>query len=80
MENQDVISLMQYIVEKRGGASVDLSPEVSLRDAGFRSLDFSELCLRVEEKVGKELNFEATSLRSIQTVGDVCAFISTAVK
>ncbi|MDQ4111832.1 MAG: acyl carrier protein, partial [Actinomycetota bacterium] len=38
---------------------------------GFRSLDFSELALRVEDEIGDELNFEAAGLRSIETIGDV---------
>lgn len=44
---------------------------VKLSDVGFRSLDFSELALRVEDATGAELNFEAAGLRSIETVGDV---------
>ena len=42
-----------------------------LRDIGFRSLDFSELALRVEDEIDEELNFEAAGLRQIATVGDV---------
>jgi acyl carrier protein len=47
-----------------------------LRELGFRSLDFSELTLRVEDEVGRELNFEAPGLRQIQTVGDVLDFLA----
>jgi len=42
-----------------------------LADIGFRSLDFSELALRIEDEIGTELNFEAAGLRRIDTVGDV---------
>lgn len=42
-----------------------------LADIGFRSLDFSELALRVEDETGRELNFEAAGLRRIDTVADV---------
>ncbi|MGH3351041.1 MAG: phosphopantetheine-binding protein [Nocardioides sp.] len=42
-----------------------------LADIGFRSLDFSELALRIEDETGDELNFEAAGLRSIETVADV---------
>lgn len=42
-----------------------------LREIGFRSLDFSELALRVEDEIGTELNFEAAGLRQILTVADV---------
>lgn len=46
-----------------------------LRELGFRSLDFSELALRVEDELGTELNFDAPELRRIDTVGDVLDFI-----
>jgi len=46
-----------------------------LREIGFRSLDFSELALRVEDELGDELNFDAPGLRRIATVGDVLDFI-----
>ncbi len=47
----------------------------ALRDINFRSLDFSELALRVEDEIGRELNFDAPGLREIVTVGDVLDFI-----
>lgn len=43
----------------------------NLAEIGFRSLDFSELALRVEDEIDEELNFEAAGLRQINTVGDV---------
>jgi len=46
-----------------------------LREIGFRSLDFSELALRVEDELGSELNFDAPGLRQIETVGDVLDFL-----
>ena len=46
-----------------------------LADIGFRSLDFSELALRAEDELGRELNFDAPALRRIQTVGDVQEFL-----
>lgn len=51
------------------------SDDVDLEAIGFRSLDFSELALRVEDEVGAELNFDAPELRSIRTVGDVLDFL-----
>jgi acyl carrier protein len=47
----------------------------SLREINFRSLDFSELALRVEDEIGRELNFDAPGLREIATVGDVLEFL-----
>ena len=46
-----------------------------LREIGFRSLDFSELALRVEDETGEELNFDAPGLRRIATVSDVLDFL-----
>lgn len=46
-----------------------------LREIGFRSLDFSELVLRVEDEIGRELNFDAPGLRQISTVSDVLDFL-----
>lgn len=46
-----------------------------LRDIAFRSLDFSELALRVEDEIGHELNFDAPGLRQIATIGDVLDFL-----
>jgi acyl carrier protein len=43
-------------------------------------MDFSELCLRLEEQSGVELNFEALAIRSIETVSDVCAFLKEALR
>lgn len=48
---------------------------VELRQVGFRSLNFSELALRVEDEIGVELNFDAVKLRRVATVGDVLDFM-----
>lgn len=45
--------------------------DAQLADIGFRSLDFSELALRVEDEIDEELNFDAAGLRQITTIGDV---------
>lgn len=47
----------------------------NLEQIGFRSLDFSELALRVEDELGEELNFDAPQLRQIATVSDVLDFL-----
>lgn len=53
------------------GKSLPADDAASLSEIGFRSLDFSELALRVEDEIDEELNFEAAGLRQINTVGDV---------
>lgn len=57
------------------GKQLPADDETPLRDIGFRSLDFSELALRVEDEVGRELNFDAPGLREITTVRDVLDFL-----
>lgn len=73
MERSEVLNLMNRILEKQDKACVQ-SNEQTLREIGFRSLDFSELALRVEMETGKELNFDASHLRKIETVKDVLEF------
>ncbi len=57
------------------GRSMPTDEGTDLRTIEFRSLDFSELALRVEDAVGHELNFDAPGLRQITTVGDVLDFL-----
>lgn len=49
--------------------------QANLEQIGFRSLDFSELALRVEDEIDEELNFDAPELRQIATVSDVLDFL-----
>ncbi len=73
-----VLDEMRAILERRG---VKGSPaaDASLREIGFRSLDFSELALRLEDRSGKELTFEAAALRRIERVQDVVDFFVRAL-
>lgn len=73
MNAETVRGLMNQCLERQGKAPIE-SDAQELRTLGFRSLDFSEVALRVEEQVGRELDFDAALLRSIQTVGDVIQF------
>jgi acyl carrier protein len=62
--------LMAQVAANHGHA-LPSNDDAALRDINFRSLDFSELALRVEDEIGYELNFDAPELRSIRTVADV---------
>ena len=62
-------------VMKAQGKTLPAEDSADLREIGFRSLDFSELALRVEDEIGDELNFDAPGLRQIVKVGDVLDFI-----
>jgi acyl carrier protein len=79
MERQEILNLMNEIQEKRGRKKVE-NEEVLLSEIGFRSLDFSELALRVERSFGGELPFDAVALREIRTAKSVLDFLEEAVK
>ncbi|WP_165945123.1 acyl carrier protein [Micromonospora sp. KC723] len=68
--------LMSQVLANQGRTLPD-DDAADLREIGFRSLDFSELALRVEDATGEELNFDAPGLRRIATVGDVLDFLET---
>lgn len=63
----------------RRGDGIAVEPETVLREINFRSLDFSELALRLEERIGGEINFAGTQLRRVETVQDVLDFFRTAL-
>ncbi|TDB77849.1 acyl carrier protein [Micromonospora sp. KC723] len=67
---------MSQVLANQGRTLPD-DDAADLREIGFRSLDFSELALRVEDATGEELNFDAPGLRRIATVGDVLDFLET---
>lgn len=72
MKRTNIIKLIQAIIARSGAPCPALTDKSDLRQVGFRSLDFAELCLRVERELGRELNLGAGFIRRIQTVGDVC--------
>lgn len=75
MESDQVLGLMNEVLEQQGKQPVvDLT--MPLREIGFRSLDFSELALRVEDEIGTEINFDAAKLRAINTPADVVGFFA----
>ena len=72
---RDQIKEMMAEVLRRQDKTMPESEDAALDEIGFRSLDFSELALRVEDELDEELNFDAPGLRSIRTVADVLDFI-----
>lgn len=69
--SRDQVRTMMGEVLSAQGKELPAEDSASLSEIGFRSLDFSELALRVEDDIDEELNFDAPGLRSIETVGDV---------
>lgn len=77
MERSAILEIMNGILIRQGKNPVSCEKS-ALREIGFRSLDFSELALRVERAAGRELNFDAGLMRSIATVADVLNFFEAA--
>ncbi|KGN36925.1 acyl carrier protein [Knoellia subterranea] len=73
--SRDQIRTMMAEVLAAQGKEMPAEDTANLEELGFRSLDFSELALRVEDETGEELNFDAPGLRQIQTVADVLDFL-----
>ena len=73
--SRDQVKEMMAEVLRRQDKAMPESEDAELTEIGFRSLDFSELALRVEDEIDEELNFDAPGLRSIRTVADVLDFI-----
>lgn len=69
--DRDQLRALMADILHRQGKELPSNDEAELANIGFRSLDFSELALRVEDEIGSELNFDASGLRRIRTVGDV---------
>ena len=70
VSREQLRALMGEVLEAQG-KTLPADESADLQKIGFRSLDFSELALRVEDEIGEELNFDAAGLRQITTVGDV---------
>lgn len=79
MDRTEILNLMNTVMTKRGRPLLSDESQ-NTRDAGFRSLDFSETALRIETKIGRELSFDAASMRRIETVKDVLDFFQDATK
>lgn len=79
MTSIEIIALINKVLVKRGKLPIDSNLEISLREYGFRSMDFSELALRVEDQIGIELNFDANSMRAIETFRDVVEFFQNSL-
>ena len=74
LTRSQIRDLMAQVMKTQGMELPD-DDTAGLREIGFRSLNFSELAIRVEDEIGTELNFDAVSLRRIATVADVLDFL-----
>jgi acyl carrier protein len=76
MKRSEILDLINYVMVKQGRPAIS-DENLTTRDANFRSLDFSEVALRIETKVGRELAFDAATMRRIETVSDVLDFFES---
>jgi acyl carrier protein len=67
-----------HAMYRRRGSDLSVERGTVLREIGFRSLDLSELALRLEDRLGRELNFRASEVRRIETVDDLLGFFDAA--
>jgi acyl carrier protein len=79
MEREEVLETINLVLANKGLAPAS-DTDSPVRDVGFRSLDFSEVALRLEDSIGHELNFEAAAMRRISTISDVIDFFVQAAK
>ena len=79
MERERILSIINSVLTKNRHAAIT-DEDISLRDAGFRSLDFSEVALRIEAEIDRELTFEASTMRRIASIKDAVDFFSSATR
>lgn len=77
ISRDEIREFMNLILSRAGNPTVD-EEALTLREIGFKSLDFAELALRVERRIGCEINFEGARLRAIVTVADALEFFEMA--
>ena len=73
MKQENVEAIINEILERQGKERI-VDSAITMQEAGFRSIDFSELAIRLEARIGRELNFDAAAMRSISTINDVVQF------
>ena len=77
--DQLVIEELSSLYRSRGDTSA-VTAQSSLRELGFRSIDFAALALRVEERAGREIDFSTASLvEDLDDVEDLQRFFRAAL-
>lgn len=77
ISRDEIREFMNLILSRAGKPPIDVETR-GLREIGFESLDFAELALRVERRIGCEINFEGAHLRAIVTAADALDFFERA--
>lgn len=76
MTRSEILNLMNHVLEKRNKAKI-IDENQTVREVNFKSLDFSEVALRIETSINEELFFDAATMRNIKTVKDVLDFFES---
>jgi acyl carrier protein len=77
--DQLVLEELSALYRSRGEAHA-VTAESSLHTLGFRSLDFAALALRIEDRVGREIDFSSAALlEDLDDVGDLQRFFRSAL-
>ena len=76
MTRSEILEIINRVMLKNGRDQIS-DESKRTRDVNFRSLDFSEVALRVEMQLGRELSFDAGTMRRIETVKDVLDFFES---
>ena len=72
MTREDVFTAIAEVVSDRTDtAKEDVKEESTFRDLGVDSLDTVEILMKLEDKLGTEIELD----RKISTVGDLVSFI-----
>ncbi len=79
MDRSQILGILNELLVRQGKTAT-AGEDALLAGIGFRSLDFSELALRVELAAGRTLTFDAAPLRAIRTVRDVVDFFENACR
>jgi acyl carrier protein len=79
VERQQVLDLINQVLTTQGKQPAR-DDDTPIADIGFRSLDFSQVALRIEDELERELNFSAAAMRRIATVRDVIDFFVQATQ
>ena len=76
MTRSEILNLMNHVLEKRNKTKI-IDENQTVREVNFKSLDFSEVALRIETSINEELFFDAATMRNIKTVKDVLDFFES---
>jgi acyl carrier protein len=79
VDRERVLNTINLVLKNKARDPV-VDDDTPMREAGLRSLDFSEVAVRLEDMLGRELNFEASAMRRIATIRDVIDFFVEAAR